>query len=49
VTCSTPTATEEPLVRMLAETMAHEAWPTAHGGRWLANTCRRIALAEDAV
>jgi DNA invertase Pin-like site-specific DNA recombinase len=34
--------------RTIADAMADEGWPTAHGGRWLANTCRRIALAEDA-
>jgi DNA invertase Pin-like site-specific DNA recombinase len=33
--------------RVVAEVMADEGWPTAHGGRWLANTCRRIALAEE--
>ena len=33
--------------REVAATMADEGWPTAHGGQWLANTCRRIALAEN--
>jgi DNA invertase Pin-like site-specific DNA recombinase len=32
--------------RDVAATMADEGWPTAHGGQWLGNTCRRIALAE---
>ena len=35
--------------RAIAETMADEAWPTGHGGRWLANTCRPVALAQEAV
>jgi DNA invertase Pin-like site-specific DNA recombinase len=33
--------------RVIARVMAEEGWPTAHGGRWLANTCRRIALADE--
>jgi DNA invertase Pin-like site-specific DNA recombinase len=33
--------------RAVAEAMADEGWPTAHGGRWLANTCRRIALTDE--
>jgi DNA invertase Pin-like site-specific DNA recombinase len=31
----------------VADTMASERWATGQGGRWLANTCRRIALADD--
>jgi DNA invertase Pin-like site-specific DNA recombinase len=34
--------------RAVADAMAEEGWPTAHGGQWLANTCRRIALGGDA-
>jgi DNA invertase Pin-like site-specific DNA recombinase len=34
--------------RAVADTMVDEDWPTGHGGTWHANTCRRIALAEDA-
>jgi DNA invertase Pin-like site-specific DNA recombinase len=33
--------------REVAATMANEGWPTARGGQWLANTCRRVALAEN--
>ena len=32
--------------RAVADAMTAEGWPTGHGGTWLANTARRIYLAE---
>jgi DNA invertase Pin-like site-specific DNA recombinase len=32
--------------RAVADAMTAECWPTGHGGTWLANTARRIYLAE---
>jgi DNA invertase Pin-like site-specific DNA recombinase len=35
--------------RAIAEAMTAEEWPTGHGASvWLANTCRRLALAQGA-
>jgi DNA invertase Pin-like site-specific DNA recombinase len=34
--------------RAIADAMTAEQWPTGHGATvWLANTCRRIALAQS--